>query len=117
MSKTRAGRQSHETHRNFLRAVGDAAASIAAGKWKYSLAETNGLRIVRTVKDTEAEKTFSLGELYGELAMWDRKAFFNLTELGFSDFLVEIFSSPKTVVHTAKCEYRLADPNFQTTVQ
>lgn len=119
MSKTRAGRKAAETHKRFLRDVGNFAAAFAAKEWKYTQAETEALKIIRTARADQSNETISFSKAYGELALWEgkspRSAFANISDLGLTDFLADEFTHG-AVIHTAKAVYRLAKTDFQTTV-
>ena len=105
-TRSRAGRLAAETHKKFIADVGNFAASFAGAEWKYSLAESDQLQIIReSFGGTEESILFS--KAYGELSMWDKRSFANISALPFSDFLVELFLSGATI-HTKKAAYRLA---------
>lgn len=106
--RRRAGRKAAETHKNFIRNVGDFAAAFAGAEWKHGADRTEAMPIARTIKETSKTETITFSKAYGELSAAARRAFVNISDLGFSDFLVEEFLAG-AVLHTPKAEYRLAN--------
>lgn len=111
MSRTRAGRKAQETHREFLRNVGNFAQSMAEKKWKYSVEQTKAMIIERTSTQTNKTEVATFNQTYGELSRFPKNTFKDIfdeenSELGFSDLLADAFFAGQTI-ETPKAEYRL----------
>lgn len=109
MSRTRAGRKSWETRVEFINEVGNFAAALAEKEWKYDLATTKAMVIMRTAKADGRREVITFSQAYSELSMWEGRSFANNSEDGLSDMLCETFLQG-AAVHTKKAEYRLWQP-------
>lgn len=105
MSRTRRGRKSWETRMNFNRTVGSFAAAYAAKEFKFSTAETKAMVIIRT-DNTGRREIITFNQAYGELSLWEGKAFTNVSPDAFSDMLCETFKQ-RAVIFTRRASYRL----------
>lgn len=113
MSRTRAGRKAQETHRDFLRNVGNFGGALAAKKWKFTSDQTKAMVIIRTKQGEIFGEAITFNQAYGDLFAWEGKrtasAFSNISEHGLSDMLAETFFQGATIV-TGKAEYVLWNP-------
>lgn len=106
--RRRAGRKAAETHKKFLRDVGNFAAAFAGAEWQYSNADTDKMTIKRVAKETGSKESIPFSRAYAQLSRWDRKSFANISDLGFSDFLADTFLHG-AAIHTGDAVYRLAN--------
>lgn len=98
ITKTRQTRRRSETTISF-----DFTADVP--QIKFGSQVTKAMIIERTAQNGSRE-VITFSQAYSELSMWINRSFANISEMGFSDALCEMFLSNSTIF-TSKASYKL----------